>query len=131
MAMFVLVHGAWGGGWVWKKVVPLLRAAGHDVHAATASGLDDRVHFAGPDRRTTTVTLTDAGEELAAWANAARAAVLGPLSAGWMQRVERSWTGWRQRVGVLEARSWWDPLDLPVVGQQRPWPRCRRLPSWP
>ena len=27
MATFVLVHGAWGGGWVWKKIVPLLRDA--------------------------------------------------------------------------------------------------------
>ena len=23
---FVLVHGAWHGGWCWKRVVPLLRA---------------------------------------------------------------------------------------------------------
>ena len=48
MATFVLVHGAWGGGWVWKKVIPLLRAAGHEVHATTATGLGDRVHLAGP-----------------------------------------------------------------------------------
>ncbi|HVI35180.1 MAG TPA: alpha/beta fold hydrolase, partial [Gaiellales bacterium] len=42
------MHGAWGGGWAWKKVIPLLRAAGHDVHAPTATGLGDRVHLAGP-----------------------------------------------------------------------------------
>jgi pimeloyl-ACP methyl ester carboxylesterase len=48
MATFVLVHGAWGGGWVWKKIIPLLRTAGHDVHATTATGLGDRVHLAGP-----------------------------------------------------------------------------------
>ena len=48
MATFVLVHGAWAGGWVWKKIVPLLRTAGHDVHATTATGLGDRVHLAGP-----------------------------------------------------------------------------------
>lgn len=43
-----------GGGWVWKKVIPLLRAAGHDVYAPTASGLGDRVHLASPtvDRET-------------------------------------------------------------------------------
>ena len=46
MATFVLVHGAWAGGWIWKKVIPLLRAAGHDVHATTATGLGDRVHLA-------------------------------------------------------------------------------------
>ena len=48
MATFVLVHGAWGGGWVWRKIIPLLRAAGHDVYATTATGLGDRVHLAGP-----------------------------------------------------------------------------------
>jgi len=48
MATFVLVHGAWAGSWVWKKIIPLLRAAGHEVHATTATGLGDRVHLAGP-----------------------------------------------------------------------------------
>ena len=48
MATFVLVHGAWAGGWIWKKIIPLLRAAGHDVHATTATGLGDRVHLADP-----------------------------------------------------------------------------------
>ena len=49
MSTFVLVHGAWGGGWVWKKVMPLLRSAGHDVYAPTATGLGDRVHLARPE----------------------------------------------------------------------------------
>jgi pimeloyl-ACP methyl ester carboxylesterase len=48
MATVVLVHGAWAGGWVWKKIIPLLRAAGHEVHATTATGLGDRVHLADP-----------------------------------------------------------------------------------
>src|SRR4051794_27671306 len=48
MATFVLVHGAWAGGWIWKKIVPLLRVAGHNVHATTATGMGDRVHLAGP-----------------------------------------------------------------------------------
>jgi len=56
MATFVLVHGAWGGGWVWKKIVPLLRAADHDVHATTATGLGDRVHLAGPAGEPSTPT---------------------------------------------------------------------------
>jgi pimeloyl-ACP methyl ester carboxylesterase len=33
MATFVLVHGAWHGGWCWSKLMPLLRAAGHVVEA--------------------------------------------------------------------------------------------------
>ncbi len=31
MSTFVLVHGAWHGGWCWEKVVPLLEKAGHEV----------------------------------------------------------------------------------------------------
>jgi pimeloyl-ACP methyl ester carboxylesterase len=42
---FVLVHGSSGGSWVWKKVAPLLRAAGHDVYAPTLTGLADRAHL--------------------------------------------------------------------------------------
>jgi pimeloyl-ACP methyl ester carboxylesterase len=46
MATVVLVHGAWAGSWIWKKVIPVLRAAGHDIHATTATGLGDRIHLA-------------------------------------------------------------------------------------
>nr|WP_321465438.1 alpha/beta hydrolase [uncultured Desulfobulbus sp.] len=38
MANFVLVHGAFQGGWVWQKLAPLLRAQGHQVHTPTLSG---------------------------------------------------------------------------------------------
>lgn len=44
MTAFVLVHGAFRGGWSWDRVRPRLLAAGHEVHAptlsATASGLE-------------------------------------------------------------------------------------------
>jgi len=46
MATFVLVHGAMHGGWCWKRVVPLLRAADHDVYAPTLTGLGERAHLA-------------------------------------------------------------------------------------
>ncbi len=32
MSCFVLVHGAFHGGWCWRRVAPLLRAQGHEVH---------------------------------------------------------------------------------------------------
>lgn len=44
----VLVHGTYAGAWIWKKVIPLLRAAGHDVFATTATGMGDRSHLADP-----------------------------------------------------------------------------------
>src|SRR3954470_12408520 len=42
---FLLVHGAWHGGWCWKKLTPLLRAAGHQVFTPTLTGLGDRAHL--------------------------------------------------------------------------------------
>jgi pimeloyl-ACP methyl ester carboxylesterase len=44
----ILVHGAWHGGWVWDRVVPHLRAAGHDpvaidLPATSPSGLGSRL----------------------------------------------------------------------------------------
>jgi pimeloyl-ACP methyl ester carboxylesterase len=48
-ATFVLVHPAWFGGWCWKKVTPLLRARGYDVHTPTLTGLGERAHLARPD----------------------------------------------------------------------------------
>jgi pimeloyl-ACP methyl ester carboxylesterase len=47
-ATFVLVHGAWAGAWIWRDLIRLLRAAGHDVYASTATGMGDRVHLNNP-----------------------------------------------------------------------------------
>src|SRR5690349_6349785 len=49
MATFVLVHGAWHGGWCWRKLSPLLAAQGHEVFAPTLTGLGERSHLAGPE----------------------------------------------------------------------------------
>jgi len=49
MSAFASVNGTYVGGWSWKKVTPLLRAAGHDVFAPTLTGLGERVHLATPD----------------------------------------------------------------------------------
>jgi pimeloyl-ACP methyl ester carboxylesterase len=48
-ATFVLVHGAWHGGWCWTKLAPLLRAAGHQVFTPTLTGLGERAHQLGPE----------------------------------------------------------------------------------
>lgn len=48
MVTFVLVHGSMHGGWCWQRVLPLLRAAGHDVYAPTLTGLGERAHLAHP-----------------------------------------------------------------------------------
>jgi pimeloyl-ACP methyl ester carboxylesterase len=41
VATYVLVHGAWVGGWCWQKVVPLLEAEGHRVVALDLPGHGD------------------------------------------------------------------------------------------
>lgn len=51
MATFVLVHGAWHGGWCWRRVADRLRAAGHDVYTPTLTGLADRSHLLSPSVR--------------------------------------------------------------------------------
>ncbi len=48
MADFVLVHGAWHGGWCWRDVVRGLTAAGHRAHAVTLTGLGERAHLMSP-----------------------------------------------------------------------------------
>ena len=49
MSTFVLVHGAWHGAWCWFKVVPRLKARGHDVVTfdLPAHGIDDARPDAG------------------------------------------------------------------------------------
>ena len=45
MTTYVLVHGAWHGGWCWNKTAPLLRDAGAEVFAPTLTGLGERAHL--------------------------------------------------------------------------------------
>ncbi|NGM88291.1 alpha/beta hydrolase [Parapusillimonas sp. SGNA-6] len=42
---FVLVHGAWHGGWCWSRVAERLRAQGHRVYTPTLTGLGERHHL--------------------------------------------------------------------------------------
>jgi pimeloyl-ACP methyl ester carboxylesterase len=46
---FVLVHGAWMGGWAWSRLAPLLEAEGHRVHAPTLTGLAERAKLLSKD----------------------------------------------------------------------------------
>ena len=48
MANYVLVHGAWHGGWCWQRVVQALASAGHRVHAVTLTGVGERAHLLSP-----------------------------------------------------------------------------------
>src|SRR5437868_11241121 len=46
---FVLVHGAWHGGWCWRRVADLLEAKGHKVYAPSLTGNGDRSHLLSKD----------------------------------------------------------------------------------
>jgi pimeloyl-ACP methyl ester carboxylesterase len=54
VATFVLVHGAWGGSWGYGNLARELRAAGHEVHIPSLTGLGERAHLAHGG-----ITLTD------------------------------------------------------------------------
>ena len=47
-APIVLVHVAWGGAGIWRRVLAPLRAAGHEVHAVTLTGDGERAHLRHP-----------------------------------------------------------------------------------
>jgi pimeloyl-ACP methyl ester carboxylesterase len=49
VTVYVLVGGAWLGGWCWKPVARRLRDQGHDAYPATLTGLGERVHLASPE----------------------------------------------------------------------------------
>ena len=48
MANFVLVHGAWHGGWCWRRVADALCAQGHRAFAPTLTGVGERAHLMSP-----------------------------------------------------------------------------------
>lgn len=60
MATYVLIHGAYQGGWIWKPVATRLRAAGHTVYAPTLDGCGERHHLVRPG-----ITVASQAQEIA------------------------------------------------------------------
>jgi pimeloyl-ACP methyl ester carboxylesterase len=46
---YVIVHGAWGGGWAFREVDRLLTADGHKVFRPTLTGQGEKMHLASPE----------------------------------------------------------------------------------
>src|SRR3569833_4778882 len=59
---FLLVHGAWHGGWCWDQVSARLTALGHVVVAPTLTGLCERSHLLSPSVNLSTHIADIAGE---------------------------------------------------------------------
>lgn len=75
MSRFVLLHGAWHGGWCWNRVAPILRARGHEVTTPTQTGLGERAHLLSPE-----ITLTTFCDDLTnhlEWTEARDAVLVG------------------------------------------------------
>lgn len=53
-SVYVIVHGAWGGSWAFKKVDSLITARGHVVYRPSLTGQGERVHLASPEITLTT-----------------------------------------------------------------------------
>ena len=47
-ATVLVCHGAWSAGWAWKKMHPLMTAAGHRLVTPSYTGLGERAHLANP-----------------------------------------------------------------------------------
>ncbi len=78
---FVLVHGAYGGGYVWKYVAANLRAKGHRVFTPTLTGLADRSHLMSKDISLTT-HITDV-VNLIKWEALRNVTLVGHSYGGW------------------------------------------------
>ena len=48
MSTFLLAHGAWHGGWYYRRVAQSLRSNGHTVFTPTYTGLGERSHLFDP-----------------------------------------------------------------------------------
>ncbi|TXS43159.1 alpha/beta hydrolase [Streptomyces sp. uw30] len=64
MTDFVLVAGAWLGAWAWDEVAVEMRAAGHDVHPLTLSGLAEKQKVPAPGQWTHVEDIVEAVEHL-------------------------------------------------------------------
>src|SRR5918999_5747138 len=105
MATFVLVHGAYQGGWIWKPVVARLRAGGHVAYAPTLDGCAERRHQVRPG-----ITVATHAQEIADFLfyEDLRDVVLAGTSAGGMVIVKAAELA-RDRIARL---SFVDALAL-------------------
>jgi pimeloyl-ACP methyl ester carboxylesterase len=102
-ATFVLVHGAWHGGWCWSRMTPPLEAAGHRVFTPTMTGLGERKHLANLQIDLDTHT-TDILNVLD-WEELSDVVLVGHSYAGYIitQVAERAKPGQVKRLVYLDA----------------------------
>ena len=97
MATYVLVHGSYQGGWIWKDVANRLRAAGHQVYAPTLDGCGERKGTVRPG--ITTETQADEVAQLLFYEDLNDVVLVGTSSGGMV--VCRVAELMRDRIGRL------------------------------
>ena len=80
MATYVLVHGSYQGGWIWKDVASRLRAAGHEVYAPSLDGCAERKGAVRPG--ITTETQADEVAQLLFYEDLRDVVLVGTSSGG-------------------------------------------------
>ena len=108
-ATFVLVHGAWHGGWCWERVVQRLQAKGHRVYAPTLTGLCERSHLLTPAVNLTT-HVTDVVNEIR-WKDLDKVVLVGHSYGGPVI------TGVAEQVGDRIASIVYLDAFIPADGQ--------------
>ena len=118
MTTFVLIHGAYQGGWIWQPVASRLRAAGHLVYAPTLEGCAERRH-----QLRAGITTESHGTEIAdlLFYEDLRDVVLVGTSSGGMVMCKTAELA-RERVGRLvfaDALALLDGEALPEIVKRR------------
>ena len=107
MATFVLIHGAYQGGWIWSPVAAQLRAAGHVVFAPSLDGCAERSSQVRPG--ITTETHADEIVELLRYEDLADVVLVGTSSGGMvLTRVAEIARERIQRLVFVDALALYD-----------------------
>ena len=125
MTDFVLIHGAYQGGWIWKFVAELLQAKGHNVLAPTLEGCAERAH-----QLRAGITTETHGQELAKllyYHDLHEVVLVGTSSGGMVMACAAEQA--RDRVGrlvfadalaLLDGESILDIVRRPTTGIETP-----------
>jgi pimeloyl-ACP methyl ester carboxylesterase len=108
-ASFVLVHGAWHGGWCWQRVTDRLTARGHRVFAPTLTGLCERSHLNSPGVNLST-QISDIVNEIQ-WKDLAGVVLVGHSYGGMVI------TGVAEQIGPKIASIVYLDAFVPADGQ--------------
>lgn len=119
---FVLVHGAWHGGWCWRRVADRLTTKGHYVIAPTLSGVGGRSHLK-PEGIDLTTQVNDVVGEIR-WRDLDDLVLVGHSYGGMV--ITGAAEQVRERIAAIVYLDAFMPGDgqslADVVGRRAAWP---------